>query len=77
MLVVINVSPERFAQMGYYDGMGNQIFPPFYLPISNVVTRLEDDWDSADITEIIVSGEPIYIEQIKKQLKEKFPAIIK
>ena len=37
MRILINASPERLTQITYYDGAGNQMYPPTTIEFSKIV----------------------------------------
>lgn len=72
MRIVIDASPERLASVTYYDGIGNQIYPPHSMNIQNIVEYISNISDEHDINEIVVAGPRDYTAKIVKDLKKTF-----
>ena len=55
MRIVIDASPERLASVTYYDGIGNQIYPPHSMNIQNIVCiRISVRWQNLSGIKIII-----------------------
>lgn len=75
MKVVIDASPERLNSITYYDGMGNQIYPPAYMENDKLVDFIKGVSDENDIAEIVVVGPQDYTKKIMENLKANFTTV--
>ena len=72
MRIIIEASPGRLASITYYDGIGNQIYPPHTLAINEIANYINNISDEHDIYEIIIAGPKNYTTKIAENLKQIF-----
>ena len=75
MDIVISARPEHWADITFFDGMGNQIYPPHTLGYNAIVDYIGDICNEHDINSITVVGNKSYIANLIDKLKEKFPTV--
>ena len=75
MDVVISVNPERWADITFFDGIGNQIYPRHILGYNGIVDYINDICNEHDINSITVVGNKNYISNLINKLKENFPTV--
>lgn len=75
MRILINASPERLTQITYYDGAGNQMYPPTTIEFSKIVEYILGTSNEHDIAEIDIQGPQVYTKKILEQLQTNFKTI--
>ena len=75
MKVVIDASPERLSSITYYDGIGNQIYPPRQIAIDDIKNYMLGISNEFDINEIVVVGPQSYTKKLVKDLKTTFKTV--
>lgn len=75
MRILINASPEKLTQITYYDGAGNQMFPPTIVEFSKIVEYIFGTTNEHDIAEIDIQGPQVYTKKILEQLQTNFKTI--
>ena len=75
MRIVIDASPERLTSIVYYDGIGNQIYPPKQLKNEELLDFIKSVSDEHDIVEIVITGPHNYTQKILDNLKINFKTV--
>lgn len=75
MKVVINASPERMPSITYYDGIGNQIYPPRQMTLDDIKNYMLGVSNEFDINEIVIAGPQSYTEKLVEDLKATFKTV--
>lgn len=75
MRIIINASPERLTSITYYDGIGNQIYPPAWIENFKVTEYIKNISDENDIKEITIVGPQNYTKKIKEELQNIFKTV--
>ena len=75
MKILIDASPERLSKITYYDGAGNQIYPPALIEFNKIVDYIFGVSDECDIAEIDIQGPHIYTQKILEQLQTNFKTV--
>ena len=75
MKIVIDASPERLSSVTFYDGIGNQMYPPHYIQNENLINYIHGVADEGDIHEIILCGPEIYTTKIGENLRKHFTTV--
>jgi len=75
MDIVISAGPERWADITFFDGIGNQIYPPHTLGYRAIIDYISDICNEHDINSITVIGNENYISNLVNKLKENFPTV--
>lgn len=75
MRIVIDASPERMPSITYYDGIGNQIYPPRQIALDNIKDYMLGVSNEFDINEIVVIGPQNYTKKLVEDLKMTFKTV--
>lgn len=75
MKIFIDASPERMPTVTYYDGIGNQIYPPCSVALSNIKNYIFEVSNEHDINEIVVAGPQDYTKKLVEDLKATFKTV--
>lgn len=75
MKIVIDASPERMTTIVFYDGIGNQIYPPAPIDNDKILDFIKGMSDEHDIVEIVIAGPRHYTEKIEEVLKSNFKTV--
>jgi len=75
MKVVIDVSPERLGSITYYDGIGNQIYPPRQMALNDIKNYMLGVSNEFDINEIVIAGPQSYTKKLVEDLKATFKTV--
>lgn len=75
MRIIIDASPERLTSIVYYDGIGNQIYPPKQIENDKLVDFIKGVSDENDIAEIVIAGPHDYTKKIMENLKTNFTTV--
>lgn len=59
----------------FFDGIGNQIYPPTTLPFYKIIDYLKDICNEHDIIQIDVKGASAYTNKLVKDLKDTFKTV--
>ena len=75
MRIVIIANPEQLSSITFYDGIGNQIYPPANIAFNDIISYIKHICNEFDIAEIDIKGPHDYIAKLTNNLKNTFKTV--